>query len=186
MGEMNGNLCRLTVIEVVDGCFLGRRAVLARPMERATLPIMTLHLIKLCVGAESFDDHKAWVEATLARKQRLGQPAEQFHTTRMVPKRADELVDGGSLYWVIKGMVQARQRLLEIRPFTDDDGISRCHLVLEPTVIATRGQPRRPFQGWRYLKADDAPADLSDLAEGEGAGDLHPTMRQDLMALGLL
>lgn len=147
---------------------------------------MALHLIKLCVGAESFDDHRDWIATMLARKKRLGQPAEQLHTTRMVPKRMDELLDGGSLYWVIKGVVQARQALVDIRPFKDDEGVNRCHLVLEPTLIATRGQPRRPFQGWRYLKAEDAPADLETLAEGEGAGELHPTMRQDLMTLGLL
>jgi hypothetical protein len=86
---------------------------------------------------------------------------EQFHTTRMVPKRAAELLDGGSLYWVIKGNIQARQRLVDIRPFVDTDGISRCHLVLEPVLHETSWAPRRPFQGWRYLDPKDAPPDLS-------------------------
>ncbi len=146
---------------------------------------MTLHLIKLCVGAESFDDHRAWIAAMLERKRRSGLPVEQLHTTRMVPKRRDELLAGGSLYWVIKGSVQARQKLLEIRPFKDDEGISRCHLVLDPELIATRPQPRRPFQGWRYLKASDVPADLADLSAA-GLDDIAPEMRNELMELGLI
>ncbi len=121
----------------------------------------------------------------LARKRALGVPAEQLHTTRMVPKRRDEILNGGSLYWVIKGTVQARQRVLDIRPFKDEEGISRCHLVLQPELIATRAQPRRPFQGWRYLLASDAPADLPQ-NELEGAAQMTPQMRRDLAELGLL
>ena len=146
---------------------------------------MTLHLIKLCVGAESFDDHRAWIYSMLERKRRSGLPVEQLHTTRMVPKRRDDLLAGGSLYWVIKGSVQARQQLLDIRPFKDDEGINRCHLVLDPELIATRPQPRRPFQGWRYLKASDVPADLADLT-GTGLDDIAPEMRSELMELGLI
>lgn len=145
--------------------------------------IMTLHLIKLCVGCESPGLLESWVTQRLADKSRRGEPAEQVHTTRMVPKRIDELVDGGSLYWVMKGMVQCRQRLLDIRPFTDAEGISRCHLVLEPVFVRTEWQPRRPFQGWRYLKPDDAPADLR---EGEGAEELPDHLRRELTELGLL
>lgn len=146
---------------------------------------MSLHLLKLCVGAESLDDHRHWVAMTLERKRRAGLPVEQLHTTRMVPKQRDALLDGGSLYWVIKGTIACRQRLLDIRPFKDDEGISRCHLVLEPVLIATRPQPRRPFQGWRYLKPEDAPADLAHVA-GEGAEAIAPSMRRDLVELGLL
>lgn len=113
-----------------------------------------------------------------------GQAAEQFHTTRMIPKRAAELVDGGSLYWVIKGNIQARQRLLEIRPFTDADGISRCHLVLEPVLHETSWAPRRPFQGWRYLDPKDAPPDLS--AAGADGEELPPELKRELAGLGLL
>jgi hypothetical protein len=108
---------------------------------------------------------------------------EQFHTTRMVPKRAAELLDGGSLYWVIKGNIQARQRLVDIRPFVDAEGISRCNLVLEPVLHETSWAPRRPFQGWRYLDPKDAPPDLS--AAGEGA-ELPPELRRELAGLGLL
>jgi hypothetical protein len=145
---------------------------------------MPLHLIKLCVGADSIEDLEEWIEFRLRERRLAGEPVEHFHTTRMVPKRADELAGGGSLYWVIKGKVQCRQRLLEIRPFTDGEGISRCHLVLEPKVIATDWQPRRAFQGWRYLKPEEAPMDLSSRPDGWQA--LPPELRGELADLGLL
>lgn len=137
---------------------------------------MTLHLIKLCVGAESVEDLQEWVD----RRMRLH--GEQVHTTRMMPKRADEIVDGGSLYWVIKGSVLCRQRLLGVRPFTDAEGISRCDLILEPVIV--RVQPRRkgPFQGWRYLEAKDAPPDLDS---GQTKG-MPPELARELAELGLL
>ncbi|MEO9338955.1 DUF1489 family protein [Mesorhizobium sp. SB112] len=143
---------------------------------------MALNLIKLCVGCSSVEDLEEWIAFRLEEKRRAGQPVEQFHTTRMVPTRAAELVDGGSLYWVIKGNVQCRQRLLEVRPFTDSEGISRCQLVLKPNVIRTDWQPRRAFQGWRYLKDTDAPADI-----GTGsAAELPPNLKRELADLGLL
>lgn len=145
---------------------------------------MTLHLVKLCVGVDTIDELTAHIGERLAVLKARGEPAEQLHTTRMVPKRAEELLEGGSLYWVIKGNVQARQRLLDIRPFTDGEGISRCRLVLEPVVRPTEWQPRRAFQGWRYLKAQEAPRDLA--GEGEGILDLPPEMRRELASLGLL
>lgn len=145
---------------------------------------MSLHLIKLCVGADSIEDLEEWIEFRLREKRLAGEPAEHFHTTRMTPKRIGELTGGGSLYWVIKGKVQCRQRLLEVRPFTDAEGVSRCHLVLDPKVIATEWQPRRAFQGWRYLKREEAPADISARPEGWQA--LPPELRTELADLGLL
>ncbi|MCB1507971.1 MAG: DUF1489 domain-containing protein [Hyphomicrobiaceae bacterium] len=144
---------------------------------------MTLHLIKLCVGADSVEDLQDWITRRQAARRAAGEPAEQIHTTRMMPARKDELLEGGSLYWVIKGVVQARQRLIDIRPFKDEDGIKRCHLVMEPVLARTRAQPRRAFQGWRYLEAADAP---EDLPERDGAGDLPEDMRQALAELGLI
>jgi hypothetical protein len=102
----------------------------------------------------------------------------------MVPKRADDLLDGGSLFWVIKGQVAARQKLLEIRPFTDGEGIGRCHLVLEPKVVAVEPRPYRPFQGWRYLVVKEAPRDI-DLRSGDLAK-MPEDMRRELAELGLL
>jgi len=144
---------------------------------------MPLHLIKLCVGCDSVEDLEEWIAFRLDERRRAGEPAEQFHTTRMVPTRATELLEGGSLYWVIKAQVQCRQRLLDIRPFTDDEGIGRCHLILEPTVVRTEWQPRRAFQGWRYLKEADAPRDIGTAA---GRMALPPQLRQELAELGLL
>ena len=112
---------------------------------------MPLHLIKLCVGADSIGDLEEWIGERLAEMRRAGEPPEQRHTTRMQPKRVEELLDGGSLYWVIRGQLSARQALLGIRPFKDADGIGRCHLVLEPAVVPVQPRPCRPFQGWRYL-----------------------------------
>lgn len=144
---------------------------------------MTLHMIKLCVGCDSVEDLEEWIAEGLAQKRDAGLPEERFHTTRMMPKRADQLLDGGSLYWVIKGGVQCRQRLQEIRPFTDGEGISRCRLILDPAVIRTEWQPRRPFQGWRYLQPEDAPSDLI----GAGTAEEMPLeLRRELAELGLL
>ncbi len=142
---------------------------------------MTLHLIKLCVGCESIDDLVEWIEQKLAEKRKAGLPVEQYHTTRMVPKQIAELLDGGSLYWVIKGNVQCRQRLLDVRPFTDNEGIGRCRLVLEPKVVPTEWQPKRPFQGWRYFDPKDIPPDLR---KGRSKG-LPPELAAELAGLGL-
>ncbi len=145
---------------------------------------MALHLIKLCVGCDSITDLEEWIEENRALHRRLGRDYEQTHTTRMVPKRVDELLDGGSLFWVIKGHVAARQKLLDIRPFTDSDGIGRCRLVLDQTVVTIEPRPYRPFQGWRYLIAKDAPRDI-DLKSGD-LGQMPDEMRRELAELGLL
>jgi hypothetical protein len=145
---------------------------------------MALHLLKLCVGCDGIEDLEEWIAMKLDERRRARQPVEHFHTTRMVPSRAAELIEAGSLYWVIKGNVQCRQRLLEIRPFVDGEGIGRCHLMLDPEVVPTQWQPRRAFQGWRYLKAADAPADLG---KGQSALlDMPPQLRRELADLGLL
>jgi len=137
---------------------------------------MTLNLLKLCVGVAEVDELIDWQRRRLKAERKL------YHTTRMIPRRREELLDGGSLYWVIKGQVQCRQRLTDIVPFTDDEGIGRCRLMLDPEIVLTRSQPRRAFQGWRYLVPADAPADL---AAGDVAG-LPPEMRAELAELGLL
>src|SRR4051812_44582829 len=108
-----------------------------------TSPDQTLRRLRLDYGSRRVD--RGEPRAASAPWARY----EETHTTRMVPKRVDELLDGGSLFWVIKGQVAARQMLLAVRPFTDADGIGRCHLVLEPKVVAIEPRPYRPFQGWR-------------------------------------
>jgi hypothetical protein len=144
---------------------------------------MPLHLIKLCVGAESVEDLDQWIAERLADRLADGRPGEQTHTTRMFPRRASEIAGEGSLYWVIRGFVQVRQPILELRPVKGDDGIERCDIVLEPVLHRTELQPRRPFQGWRYLDPKDAPRDARTGRVVEG---MPEAMRRDLAELGLL
>lgn len=144
---------------------------------------MSLHLIKLCVGCDSIADLEAWIAEKRRLSGRRGAP-EHVHVTRMMPKRHGELVDGGSLYWVIKGQLACRQRLVRVECKTGRDGISRCHLALEPSVVVIRPRPVRPFQGWRYLEPEDAPPDL-DGATGDLTV-LPEPMRRELAELGLL
>jgi hypothetical protein len=145
---------------------------------------MPLHLIKLCVGCDSVDDLKSWVAARLKEKKRRGQKPEHIHTTRMVPKRNEELLDGGSLYWVIRGQVMCRERILDLRPFVDKDGIGRCRIVLDGKIRLVAPRPCRAFQGWRYLAEKDAPGDLERTARG--AAIMPEQMRRELSELGLL
>ena len=144
---------------------------------------MALNLIKLCVGIESAEQLQDLMVVRKASQEASGAVYEPKHTTRMIPKRKAELLDGGSLYWVIKGQVRARQRFVDIRPFIDAEGISRCDLILSPSLIFTQWQPRRAFQGWRYLKVQDTPGDLD---HGQGDGVLSPEFQQELAELGLL
>jgi hypothetical protein len=155
--------------------------LLAPPLQNGN---MALHLIKLAVGCSSISDLEEWIEETRLLFRRLGRPYEQLHTTRMNPRRLTSIDSQTSLYWVVKSQVQCRQRLLEIRPFTDAEGISRCHLVLEPVVHPVSPRPMRPFQGWRYLESKDAPGDLARL--GEGAAEMPEQLRRELAGMGLL
>ena len=143
-----------------------------------------LNLIKLCVGADSVEDLRAWIDFRLDEKREAGEKPEHFHTTRMIPKRAHEIVGQGSLYWVIKGRVQCRQRVVDIRPFVDNEGISRCRIVLDPEVVLTHSQPKRPFQGWRYLDPKDAPPDLSKARTGDDT--LPADLSKALADIGVL
>jgi hypothetical protein len=145
---------------------------------------MPLHLIKLCVGCDSVRDLEDWIAQKLKAKRKTGEKPEHIHRTRMVPKRTAELTDGGSLYWVIRGEVMCRQRLRDVRPFRDRDGIGRCGLVLDPKVILVEPRPYRAFQGWRYLTANDAPRDLDKAVKGAAA--MPETLRRELRELGLM
>mgnify|MGYP003536560979 FL=1 len=145
---------------------------------------MTLNMLKLCVGCDSIEDLIVWRDEDAALKKRLGLPIEQYHTTRMFPKREADILDGGSLYWVIKGNVQCRQKIIDLRPVTGADGISRCQIVLDHFVVPTQWQPRRAFQGWRYLEMKDAPADMKVGQKGLLA--MPRELREELATLGLL
>ena len=145
---------------------------------------MALHLIKLCVGCDSVRDLETWIKQKLKEKRKRGQKPEHVHTTRMVPKRAAELVDGGSLYWVIRGEIACRERIIGVRPFRDKAGVGRCALVLDPKVVLVAPRPFRAFQGWRYLAAKDAPHDLDKAAPGAAA--MPEKLRRELRELGLM
>jgi hypothetical protein len=145
---------------------------------------MPLHLIKLSVGTESVADLEDWIQQKLKAQKKRGKKSERIHTTRMVPKRADELTSGGSIFWVIRGQIMCRERILDIRPFTDKDGIHRCRLVLDPKCVLVEPRPRSAFQGWRYLEDREAPRDLSRAAPG--AARMPEQMRRELRDLGLL
>lgn len=145
---------------------------------------MTLHLIKLAVGADSLADLREWMAARMAEAKRRRSPPRHAHVTRMAPKRAAALLDGGSLYWVIKGQIAARQRMLEVEPFMDSDGIGRCKLWLDGAVVAVAPRPMRAFQGWRYLEAKSAPPDIDETQPG--FADMPEALRRELAGLGLL
>ncbi len=138
-----------------------------------------INLLKLCVGADSVEDLLDW-----QRSQRSHWPeGKAIHVTRMWPKREAEVLEGGSLYWVIKGVILARQRVVDLQEVNLGDGIPRCALVLDQEVIRTEAAPRRPFQGWRYLDPKDSPRDLP---KGRGKDDpLPPALAQALAELGL-
>ena len=138
----------------------------------------SLNLIKLCVGADSVEDLTEW-QASQRAKGPDGLPR---HVTRMWPKREAELLDGGSLYWVIKGVVQARQRIVRLDEADQGDGIKRCAIVLNPDVVRTEAAPKRPFQGWRYLDGNVAPRDL---ARGRANDDLPPKLMAALAEIGV-
>ena len=127
-----------------------------------------VHLVKLCVGAESVEDLLRWEKA---------RGAVSFVHTRNRPTRAQELLDGGSLYWVIKGAILCRRRIVSI---DHDEAEQRCLIGLSTEHFPTEAQPRRPFQGWRYLKASDAPRDLI-----EGESDLPPEVARALKEAGV-
>ncbi len=142
---------------------------------------MTLNLIKLCVGADSIEDLSDWQKKRAAMRKKKGQKPEIFHVTRMTPKRADELLSGGSLYWVIKGQIAVRQRLLELRQVVRED-VPHCALVLDQKLVPTVRRTHRAFQGWRYFDSKDAPRDL----KASDKSKLPDALRAELTHLGLL
>ena len=145
---------------------------------------MPLHLIKLAVGCDSVKELKGWVAERMQSAKKKGLPLHHIHITRMTPKRDIEILAGGSLYWVIRGEIAAREKIIAIEPFRDRDGIGRCRLVMQPKVIAVAPRPMRPFQGWRYFEAGVAPPDLGRSAASIAA--MPEPLRRELRDLGLL
>lgn len=148
---------------------------------------MTLNLIKLAVGVEDVDHlqeiqtRRLNVAAGVSNED--SNKAQLFHITRNKPRRLAELVGGGSMYWVIKGFVRARQRVLGAEDGIEGKTRSGCGLVLDPTLVQTQMVPWKPFQGWRYLEGDNAPVDV--MADSPEL-DMPPEMAAELRNLGLL
>ena len=139
---------------------------------------MPLNLIKLCVGVSEVEELDSWVADCKRGRDTLD------HVTRMFPRRKDDILPGGSLYWVMRGMIMCRQPIADLETVVGGDGIERCRIVFKPQIIRVRPTPRRAFQGWRYLEEADSPADLK---KGEMAtADMPEEMRRELASLGLL
>ena len=148
---------------------------------------MSIHIVKLCVGADSVEDLAEWQIAQLkrARKAKAStvHPKQKAHPvcgTRMWPKRVEDVLAGGSLYWVIKGVISVRQTIVSVDDVIDNHG-QRCGLYLDAHLQRTAPQPRRAFQGWRYLEIKDAPPDLTAT---QGGADLPEHLRRQLVELG--
>lgn len=146
---------------------------------------MPLHIVKLAVGAETVEDLAAWQTSRLAHQAGTGNIQRLVHTTHQTPKRKAEVLDGGSIYWVVKGVVSVRQRILDFDTGTKDDGKACCLFVLDPKLVLVRPKRRRPFQGWRYLKPHAIPPDLTGEASDDAAK-MPVAMRRELAELGLL
>ncbi len=137
------------------------------------------HLIKLSVGTDSVEGLRAWQAGR--RTDWAGRPVP-YHVTRRAPRRAATVLDGGSIYWVIRGAIQARQRILGLDETHDQDGVPHCVILLDPELVATEAWPHRPFQGWRYLDAEKAPPDLG---AGGWVDALPSQLARDLRAIGV-
>ncbi len=142
-----------------------------------------MHMIKLCVGVatlaelESYREERAhWWGADYGENIHV-------HRTRTMPKRAAEIVDGGSIYWVISGVVRARQRVLRLAAAIDSQGLACCDIIMAPDLVRVTPRPKSPFQGWRYLDPRDAP---SDLAAAGFAEDGDTSLAEELARLGLI
>lgn len=151
---------------------------------------MTLHMIKLSVGTDSVEDLRHWQEEILERKRKAKQTVELYHRTMMMPKRRDEVLAAGSIYWVIKGYVRARQRVIGFDQRTDKDGVGFCAILLDPPLVPTQLMSHRPFQGWRYLDPADAPPDIGARGFQEAAAgwdqEPPPELLRELKELGLI
>ncbi len=146
---------------------------------------MTVHIIKLCVGVDTVSELADWQEKRARQALKTGKPLVLKHLTRNTPRRKDEILDGGSIYWVIKGLVQVCQRIVAIEPDQRENGEPACALVFDPVLVETERQPRRAFQGWRYLEDADAPADINGRSRSS-VNALPPHLEVELRELGLL
>jgi hypothetical protein len=137
---------------------------------------LPLHLLKLAVGIDDVD-HLRRIRAV-----RDAERGGSWVYTRNYPRRAQEVLAGGSIYWVIRGQIRVRQGVTGFRSERDDHGRRYCLIEVDPRLVPTLSRPWRPFQGWRYLSPKDAPPDRSD------GGEQPPSDRMlaELRSLGLI
>jgi hypothetical protein len=145
-----------------------------------------IHLIKLAVGIQDLDHLAARQKERLAKAKSQGEAGRLCHFTRNVPRRAEEVIDGGSIYWVIKGFIRARQRILAIEQVTDEEARKRCAFVLDHSLVPTQIRSMRAFQGWRYLEPAQAPPDAPDGIKSPDLAEIPDSMAAELRDLGLL
>lgn len=146
---------------------------------------MPVHLTKLAVGIETIDHLRERQKQRIAERKAAADGPVLRILTRNTPRRAEELIgEGGSLYWVIKGRVLVRQKITAIEPATGQDGAPRCAIHLDRKLVRVRPRRSRPFQGWRYLEDENAPADLPAGTEAEAEPPAE--MAEELRELGLI
>jgi hypothetical protein len=138
-----------------------------------------LNLLKMCVGCDGVDDLRQWQQNRALR----GEPIA--HRTRNMPRRATEILAGGSLYWIIQGQIRVRQRIIGLDPGVDGEGVRFCLIRFDPALVETARTPARPMQGWRYLEAADAPPDLG-LGHTDETDQMPPQMLRELRSMGLM
>lgn len=141
---------------------------------------MTVHLVKMAVGIESLD-HLQRVQ----KERRASNGGILRHLTRNTPKRSDEVLDGGSIFWIIKGYIRARQFVTGFTPVTGRNGKPRCAILLDPELVRVELSPHKPIQGWRYMEDEAAPPDL-DPAGAAAIEGIPEEMAEELRTLGLI
>ena len=155
---------------------LGHQRLVVRGPEAMSAEYV--NLVKLCVGATTVS------ELYYSQQRRLETTGFVSHVTRMWPKRAKELVSGGSIYWVFRGLILARQEIVEMKEILGQDKIRRCSLILNHEIFRTEPRPKKPFQGWRYLTPEHAPKDICKFQSEETEIPYH--MQLELSKLGVL
>ena len=143
-----------------------------------------VNLVKLCVGITTINQLEQLQSMRRGEYVKAGRPPVNIHITRNKPKRSKEIINSGSLYWVIRRQTRVRQKIIRIDDIEDAEGRKKCCLVLDSDLIKTEHRAYRPFQGWRYLEQSDAPADLSNNQKAES--EMPSEMEEELRGLGLL
>ena len=143
----------------------------------------SINLIKLCVGAKNVSELEQWQNLQVRNQKTKNKKQKIIHVTRMWPKRQQELLAGGSIYWVFKGLILARQEILNLEEVISADGVKRCGLVLNQKIFKTTPKPKRAFQGWRYLKPEQAPSDAGQFSVEDD--ELPYTLQLELSRLGV-